>query len=113
MRDAAMVLEVGDRPEPADDEIEVGRGAGEEARGDASWQRVRRRILPRGRSREQRSRESVGQGIQEELFLILDANIRVPRWRTRPKDCLRNAGRRRDVCHSPLPDTRITILPAL
>jgi len=38
MRHAAMILEIRHRPEPADDEIEVGRGAGEEAGGDAPRQ---------------------------------------------------------------------------
>jgi hypothetical protein len=38
MRDAAVLGEVGLRPEEADDEVEVGRGAGEEAGGDAPRQ---------------------------------------------------------------------------
>jgi hypothetical protein len=38
MRDAAVILQVGDGPEPADDEVEIGRGAGEETGGDAPRQ---------------------------------------------------------------------------
>jgi len=35
VRDAAVLLEIRRRAEEADDEIEVGRGAGEETCGDA------------------------------------------------------------------------------
>jgi hypothetical protein len=64
MRDAAVREQVLDRPDEADDEVEIGRGAGEEARGDASRQRARRRVLRRGGLCEQRSGERVGQRVQ-------------------------------------------------
>ena len=59
-----MLLEVDDGPEPAGDEIEVGRGAGEKSGGDAPRQRARRR----GRVgavalREEGTRQRVGQRV--------------------------------------------------
>jgi hypothetical protein len=47
MGDPAVRKQVFDRPDEADDEVQVGRGAGEETRGDAPRQRARRRILRR------------------------------------------------------------------
>ena len=61
--DAAVVQQVRHRPEDADDEIEVGRGAGEEAGRDAARQRAWRKILRRAGSRKQRPREGVGESI--------------------------------------------------
>jgi len=64
MGDAAVREDVLDRADEADDEIEVGRGAGEEAGGDASRQRARRRVLGSGGAGEKRSGERVGQRVQ-------------------------------------------------
>jgi hypothetical protein len=44
MRDAAVVEEIRDRPAEAGDEIEIRRGAGEEAGGDAPRDRARRGV---------------------------------------------------------------------
>jgi hypothetical protein len=51
MGDAAVREDVLDRADEADDEIEVGRGAGEEAGGDAPRQRARRQAITGGGSR--------------------------------------------------------------
>jgi len=59
VRDAAVVLEIGDRTRPAGDEIEVRCGAGEKTRGDAPRQRARRRVLARCRAPEQRTGQRV------------------------------------------------------
>jgi hypothetical protein len=64
MGDAAVREDVLDRADEADDEIEVGRGAGEEAGGDAPRQGARRRVLGRGGAGEKRSGERVGQRVQ-------------------------------------------------
>jgi hypothetical protein len=47
MRDATVREQVLDRPDEADDEVEIGRGAGEEPGGDAPRQRARWRVLRR------------------------------------------------------------------
>jgi hypothetical protein len=67
MRDAAVVEKVFHRAEETDDEVEVGRCAGEEAGGDAARQGARRRVLWRGGAREERAGEGVGQRIQDGL----------------------------------------------
>jgi hypothetical protein len=54
-----MVLEIGDGAGKARDEIEIRRGAGEEAGGDAPRQGARRRIFRCGRAREQRAGQCV------------------------------------------------------
>jgi hypothetical protein len=64
MGDAAVVKNVFDRADEADDEIEIGRRRGEEAGGDAPRQGARRRILGRGGAGEKRSGERVGQRVQ-------------------------------------------------
>jgi hypothetical protein len=46
-----MVHQVLDRADEADDEVEVRRGGGEEARRNAPRQRARRRVLAGSRSR--------------------------------------------------------------
>jgi len=64
MRDAAVREQVLDRAKETDHEVEVGRGTGEEAGGDAPRQRARWCIPRCGGPREQRSGERVGQRVQ-------------------------------------------------
>jgi hypothetical protein len=47
MGNAAVREQVLDRPDEADDEVEVGRGGGKKAGGDAPRERARRRVLRR------------------------------------------------------------------
>lgn len=61
---AAVREQVLDRPDEADDEVEIGRGRGKKAGGDAPGERARRRVLRRGGAGEQRSGERVGQRVQ-------------------------------------------------
>jgi hypothetical protein len=63
MRRAAVQEQVFDRAEETDDEVEIRRGAGEEAGGDAPRDRARRRVLWRCGPGEQRARKRVRQGI--------------------------------------------------
>jgi hypothetical protein len=42
---AAVREQVLDRPDEADDEVEIGRGRGKKAGGDAPGERARRRVL--------------------------------------------------------------------
>ena len=64
MRDAAMIFQVLNWSQETDHEVQVGRGAGEKARGDAPRQRARRRILRHRRPGEQRSRQGVRERVQ-------------------------------------------------
>jgi hypothetical protein len=64
MRDAAMVLEIGDRAGVADDEIEVRRCGGKEAGSEAPGLRVFR---PCGAG-DQRARQRVRQGVQDRVL---------------------------------------------
>ena len=66
MRRPSVQLEIFDRAEEGKDDVQVRRRAGEEAGGDAARQRARRKALRRGRAREQRAREGVGQRVQRE-----------------------------------------------
>jgi hypothetical protein len=59
MRDPAVIEQVGDRPAEARDEIEIRRRAGEEAGGDPTRQRARRRLFRCARAREQRAGQCV------------------------------------------------------
>ena len=61
MRDAAVREQVFDRPDEADDEIEVRRRAGEEPGRDPPRDRARRHLGRRGRARHQRARQRVRQ----------------------------------------------------
>jgi hypothetical protein len=51
MGNAAVVKNVFDWTDEADDEIEIGRGRGKETGGDAPRQRARRQVLAGGGSR--------------------------------------------------------------
>ena len=64
VRRAAVLLEVQERRDEAEDEVEVRRGAGEEARGDAARGGARRGVLRRRGAREQRARQGVSQRVQ-------------------------------------------------
>jgi hypothetical protein len=59
--------QVFDRAEPADDEIEVGRGAGEKPGGDAARQRARRQVLRSARPCQQGARKCMRQRVQRDL----------------------------------------------
>lgn len=65
MRDAAMVVQVFNRPDEGNDVIEVGRGSGKKAEQHAPPERQRCvvRALRGSRPREQRARKRMGQGI--------------------------------------------------
>ena len=64
MRDAAVSQQVFDRPDEADDEIEVRRRPPREPGRDPPRDRARRRLGRCGRARHQRARQRVGQRIQ-------------------------------------------------
>ncbi len=79
VRDAAVVEQVLDRTGEGDHEVEVGRRAGEEPRGDAARQRVRRRVLRRRRPGEQRARQCVSERVhkwgQTSLFRYVENEV--------------------------------------
>ena len=61
MRNAAVIEQVLNRAEKPDDEVDVRECRGQEARGDAAWNRARRRVGTSAQARDERARQSVGQ----------------------------------------------------
>jgi hypothetical protein len=81
VRDAAVIFEVRHRPGEPDDKVEIGRSASKEPGGDAPHGRIRRRVLGRGRAREQRAGKGMRERVHRQRFRIRERLFRASEHR--------------------------------